>query len=115
MAFDRRYLWHSLGTVLLQQRQLSQSLSAFQEGLARRPCSSQLLLGAAIVHGQMGHFEDGRQYFLRAVQADPSHAHAWQAWGVMEARLVLEPPSTELPRPSTELPRPSTELPLTCH
>jgi len=84
---DPSYLWHSLGSVLLQQRQLPAALHAFEEGLSRRPSSSQLLLGAAIVHGQLGHHEKGRQMFLQAIQADPSHAHAWQAWGVMEARL----------------------------
>ena len=26
-------------------------------------------------------------YFLRAVQAEHTHANAWHAWGVMEARL----------------------------
>eukprot|EP00900_Chrysochromulina_parva_P012275 jgi/Chrpa1/21048/Chrysochromulina_OHIO_Genome00009061-RA len=84
---DPSYLWHSLGSVLLQQRRLPEALAAFENGLSRRPCSSLLLLGVAIVHGQMGAFDEGRSFFLRAVQADPSHAHAWQAWGVMEARL----------------------------
>ena len=73
---DPSYLWHSLGSVLLQQRQLPAALRAFEEGLSRRPSSSQLLLGAAIVHGQLGHHEKGRQMFLQAIQAEPSHAHA---------------------------------------
>ena len=51
---DASYLWHSLGSVLLQQRQLPRALEAFTEGLSRTPSSSQLLLGAAIVHSQQG-------------------------------------------------------------
>jgi len=84
---DTSYLWHALGSVLLQQRQLAAALEAFEEGLQRTPASSQLLLGVAIVHSQLGHFERARAMFLRSVQADASHAHAWQAWGVMEARM----------------------------
>ena len=84
---DTSYLWHSLGSVLLQQRQLPRALDAFKEGLRRNPSSSQLLLGAAIVHSQQGQFEQARGTFLKSVQADASHAHAWQAWGVMEARM----------------------------
>ena len=84
---DTSYLWHSLGSVLLQQRQLSRAADAFNEGLRRNPASSQLILGAAIVHAQKGDSDAARGQFLRAVQADSSHAQAWHHWGVMEARL----------------------------
>ncbi len=84
---DSCFLWHSLGSVLLQYRRLDRALAAFDEGLKRRPSSSRLLLGAAIARSQLGRHEDARGLFLRSVQSDPAHAHAWQAWGVMESRL----------------------------
>lgn len=83
---DSSFLWHSLGMVRTQQRNLGEAVAAFERGLRRRPSSSQLRLGMAIAYGAMGKGEEARPLFLMAVQADPSHAHAWQAWGVMEAR-----------------------------
>lgn len=84
---DPSFLWHSLGSVRLAQRRLGPAVEAFEEGLRRSPSSSRLRLGVAIGHGAQGQHEKARGLFLLAVQADPAHAHAWQAWGVMESRL----------------------------
>ena len=53
---------------------------------------------------ELGKQAEARGHFKRAVQADEKHAHAWQAWGVMESRagnpaLARTPPPN--PRPSS--------------
>ena len=59
---------------------------------------------------ELGKQAEARGHFKQAVQADEKHAHAWQAWGVMESRagnpalartplLTLAPPPNPNPSP----------------
>mmetsp|Transcript_39769 Transcript_39769/g.52430 ORF Transcript_39769/g.52430 Transcript_39769/m.52430 type:complete len:840 (+) Transcript_39769:86-2605(+) len=84
---DVSFLYHSWGMLELNSHRLSEAFEIFGEGIQRYPHNSQLLLGAALAHIQLGCIEEARVYFRRSVQANKKHAHAYQAWGVLEARL----------------------------
>jgi tetratricopeptide (TPR) repeat protein len=86
-AQDRAFACHALGHARLRQRRLGDAQAAFTAGLALCPDSSQLLLGLALTHAHQRDHEAARVLFRKAVRVDPRHAHAWRAWGVMEARL----------------------------
>ena len=82
------FLLHSLGMLELSRRNTTAALAVFEQGLHRYPRSSQIALGAALAHSRAPNATDAaRALFARAAESDPQHAHAWQAWGVFEARL----------------------------
>lgn len=90
-AEDTAFIWHSWGMLELAQKRVMASRDVFARALQRYPRNSQLLVGAALAAaaraGQQSAPTDGaRALFKRAVAADPTHAHAWQAWAVYELR-----------------------------
>jgi len=90
---ENSYVWHSLGMIELRDFHNSGSArDVFVEALKRYPRNSQLLVGAGLAYsigspGKPPSIERARDYFKRAVIADTSHAHAWQAWAVFELRM----------------------------
>ena len=88
-TFDElAYLWHSLGAVRDRLGQPAEARHAYESGLRFAANSSLLLLGAARSYERDGEVDRARLHYLRAVRADGDHAHAWHAWGQMEARLT---------------------------
>lgn len=86
-AEDTAFIWHSWGTLELSQRRVCDARDVFARALQRYPRNSRLLVGAALAAGSTGGDGSGaRALFKRAVAADPTHAHAWQAWAVFELR-----------------------------
>jgi tetratricopeptide (TPR) repeat protein len=88
---DTSFIWHSWGMLELRLRKPSTARGVFQDALSRYPRNSRVLLGAALAHcpagpGVLADERAARALFKRAVAADPTHAHAWQAWGVFELR-----------------------------
>eukprot|EP00178_Gracilaria_changii_P003659 TRINITY_DN1549_c0_g1_i1.p1 TRINITY_DN1549_c0_g1~~TRINITY_DN1549_c0_g1_i1.p1 ORF type:complete len:1156 (-),score=158.64 TRINITY_DN1549_c0_g1_i1:231-3698(-) len=88
---DTSFIWHSWGMLELQQRQVREARRVFLDALKRYPRNSRVLVGAALAHAAScprTHSEEQQavEFFKRAVAADPTHAHAWQAWGVFELR-----------------------------
>ncbi len=83
---DASFLFHSLGMLEIHGRHLPSARKYFAKGLHHYPRNSQLLLGAALTEVQIGELGKGREFFQASVNADKYHAHAWQAWGVMEQR-----------------------------
>ncbi|CAN8068532.1 unnamed protein product [Agarophyton chilense] len=88
---DTSFIWHSLGMLELQQRQVRVARRVFHDALKRYPRNSRVLVGAALAHAAScsrthAEEEEAVEFFKRAVGADPTHAHAWQAWGVFELR-----------------------------
>ncbi len=83
---DASFLFHSLGMLEMHGRHLPSARRSFAEGLHHYPRNSQLLLGAALTEVQLGELGKAREFFQASVNADRYHAHAWQAWGVMEQR-----------------------------
>lgn len=88
---DTSFVWHSWGMMELSERSVLDARTIFAEALKRYPCSSQLLLGAAMAEA-MGRYRSrsielrARELFKQAVAANPTHAQAWQTWGVFELR-----------------------------
>jgi tetratricopeptide (TPR) repeat protein len=80
------FLSHTLGMLELNSNRPLDAFKIFMDGLDRCGNSSQLLLGAALCEMRMGKDEGARGFFERSVVADNKHAHAWQAWGVMETK-----------------------------
>lgn len=80
------FLSHTLGMLELNSHRPSDALGIFTDGLERCGNSSQLLLGAALSEMRLGKDEAARRFFERSIIADPKHAQAWQAWGVMETK-----------------------------
>lgn len=80
------FLTHTLGMLELNRNRPTDSIKVFQEGIDRYGNSSQLLLGAALCQIKLGNEEKARELFELSVLNDERHAHAWQAWGVMEMR-----------------------------
>ncbi|OEU08376.1 TPR-like protein [Fragilariopsis cylindrus CCMP1102] len=80
------FLSHTLGMLELNSNRPLDAFGIFMDGLDRCGNSSQLLLGAALCEMRMGKDEGARGFFERSVVADNKHAHAWQAWGVMETK-----------------------------
>jgi tetratricopeptide (TPR) repeat protein len=85
-AEDVSFLSHSLGALELHAHNATAARAAFAAGLLRCPNNSPLLLGAALAEVKLGCLTEARAFFRQAVRADKAHAHAWQAWGVLEAR-----------------------------
>jgi tetratricopeptide (TPR) repeat protein len=85
-AEDVSFLSHSLGALELHAHNATAARAAFAAGLLRCPNNSPLLLGAALAEVKLGCLAEARAFFRQAVRADKAHAHAWQAWGVLEAR-----------------------------
>lgn len=88
---DTAFIWHSWGMLELSQQRITDARRVFSDALKRYPRNSRVLVGAALAaaaSGQRirGDEQKARDFFKRAVAADPSHAHAWQAWGVFELR-----------------------------
>lgn len=81
------FLAHTLGMLELNSQRVAQAKKVFAHGIQRHASeSSQLLLGAALCEVGLGDENAARRLFEQAVNADRKHAHAWQAWGVMEMR-----------------------------
>lgn len=84
------FCYHSLGMSLLNAEHgvVNATVAArvFAEGLQRYPASSQLLLGAALAEVKRNHVGAARDFFRQSAAKDKHHAHAWQAWAVMETR-----------------------------
>lgn len=80
------FLTHTLGMLELNSNNPKDALEVFSDGLERYGNYSQLLLGAALCEVRLGNVEKARLLFEKSVLHDETHAHAWQAWGVMEMR-----------------------------
>ena len=80
------FLVHTLGMLELKSGQIVNAKDVFDHGIEHYGNSSQLLLGAALCAVKLGQQESARHLFKRSITADKRHAHAWQAWGVMELR-----------------------------
>lgn len=88
---DTAFIWHSWGMLELGQKRALEARKVFNDALKRYPRNSRVLVGAALAASASSahtHADEStaRDYFKRAVAADPTHAHAWQAWGVFELR-----------------------------
>lgn len=90
---DTAFIWHSWGMVELSRRRVTAARAVFASALRRYPRNSRLLVGAALAAAAAGpgasepaQTGKARDWFKRAVAADPTHAHAWQAWAVFELR-----------------------------
>ena len=88
---DTVFIWHSWGMLELADKQILEARNVFKSALKRYPRNSRLLVGAAMAYaGSCPTVRADeircREYFRRAIGADPTHAHAWQAWGVFELR-----------------------------
>jgi tetratricopeptide (TPR) repeat protein len=81
-----RFLSHTLGMLELNSNHPIDALAVFKDGIARFGNSSRLLLGAALCEVKLGNEGSARILFEKSVKSDERHAHAWQAWGVMEMR-----------------------------
>jgi tetratricopeptide (TPR) repeat protein len=80
------FLTHTLGMLELNRNDPASALGTFVEGIRRYGNSSRLLLGAALCEVKLGNQDKARMLFEQSVLNDDRHAHAWQAWGVMEMR-----------------------------
>eukprot|EP00172_Hildenbrandia_rubra_P003979 Plantae.Rhodophyta-Hildenbrandia_rubra.ctg7224.p1 GENE.Plantae.Rhodophyta-Hildenbrandia_rubra.ctg7224~~Plantae.Rhodophyta-Hildenbrandia_rubra.ctg7224.p1 ORF type:complete len:811 (+),score=138.13 Plantae.Rhodophyta-Hildenbrandia_rubra.ctg7224:2456-4888(+) len=88
---DTSFVWHSWGMLELGERDPLAARSVFNQAVRRYPRNSRILVGhaLALAFADVGILSDdggARLSFKRAVAADPTHAHAWQAWGVFERR-----------------------------
>jgi tetratricopeptide (TPR) repeat protein len=88
---DTAFIWHSWGMLELGRRCPLEARRVFLDALKRYPRNSRVLVGAALAHAAAfanvpSDEHVARDYFKRAVAADPAHAHAWQTWGVFELR-----------------------------
>lgn len=91
---DTSFVWHSWGMMELGERCVEEARRIFGEGVKRYPRNSHLLVGSAMAEAMCslsatGGFCDvtsARELFKKAVAADPTHAHAWQTWGMFELR-----------------------------
>jgi tetratricopeptide (TPR) repeat protein len=83
---DVSFLLHSLGMLELDQHNLARAMEVFQMGVDRYPKNSQLSLGAAMTCVRLGMVHEARNFFRRSLENDRKHAHAWQAWALMEKR-----------------------------
>lgn len=88
---DTAFVWHSWGTLELTQKNILEARRVFEDALMRYPRNSRMLVGAALAEAASWHRTGAneraaRDFFKRAVAADPTHAHAWQTWGVFELR-----------------------------
>lgn len=88
---DTSFIWHSWGMLELQQHQVLEARAVFHDALKRYPRNSRVLVGAALAQAAScsrtrAEEDEAVALFERAVGADPTHAHAWQAWGVFELR-----------------------------
>ncbi|GJD05725.1 PsbB mRNA maturation factor Mbb1, chloroplastic [Galdieria sulphuraria] len=96
---DNSFVWHSLGYLELLQRNYKEAIHSFEQGISRYPRNSLLYLGLALCYVAILKEPDWvaksnqagtqlpfsiRRNFEEAIQCDPFHAHAWQAWGVFE-------------------------------
>ena len=87
-AGDTSFVWHSWGMLELSRKQVGAARDVFAAALKRYPRNSRLLVGAALSAAESRVNEnEARAFFKRAVAADPTHAHAWQAWAVFELRF----------------------------
>lgn len=88
---DTAFVWHSWGMLEIAEKNVPEARKVFQDAMKRYPRNSRILVGAAIAWSAscqkaMTDEARARDLFKRAVAADPTHAHAWQAWGVFELR-----------------------------
>lgn len=88
---DTSFIWHSWGMLELSQRNIVEARRVFDNAKKRYPRNSRVLVGAALSQAASSSITraddlQARDLFKHAVAADPTHAHAWQAWGVFELR-----------------------------
>lgn len=88
---DTVFVWHSWGVLELRQNEVESARKVFREAIKRYPRNSQILVGAALSEaascpGTCANESRAREFFKEAVVADPTHAHAWQTWGMLEQR-----------------------------
>lgn len=88
---DTSFVWHSWGMLELGEGEVDNARRVFLNGIKRYPRSSQMLVGAALGFAASGKNVStdecqARDYFKKAVAADPTHAQAWQTWGIFELR-----------------------------
>ncbi|CDF32431.1 TPR repeat-containing protein [Chondrus crispus] len=92
---DTSFIWHSWGMLELTEKRVIEARQLFKNALKRYPRNSRVLVGAALAEAAscpqyIADKNSARDFFKRAVAADPTHAHAWQAWGVFELRSGRE-------------------------
>ncbi|EED89168.1 predicted protein [Thalassiosira pseudonana CCMP1335] len=81
------FLAHTLAMIELNcNNNAKAAKEILNQGLWHRRSSSPLLLGKALVESRLGNEYGARDMFEQAIKADPDHAQAWQAFGVMEMR-----------------------------
>ena len=81
------FLLHSLGMLLLDDRDWPGAQEVFRRGVKLFPAHSHMLLGMALVMMRTGDHRAARKYFRQSVDADSMHLHAWQSWAVAEKQL----------------------------
>ena len=72
------FLLHSLGMLEMDGQRIEEAKRVFSTGVSLFPRHSQMLLGLALACGKLGQLGVARQHYRASVDADPSHAHAWQ-------------------------------------
>eukprot|EP00177_Eucheuma_denticulatum_P006244 GFKZ01011386.1.p1 GENE.GFKZ01011386.1~~GFKZ01011386.1.p1 ORF type:complete len:872 (+),score=119.49 GFKZ01011386.1:84-2618(+) len=92
---DTSFIWHTWGMLEVAEKNVKDARRVFRDALKRYPQNSRILVGAALAEAASCHRTGAdetaaRDLFKRAVVADPTHAHAWQAWGVFELRRGRE-------------------------
>ncbi|GMH46294.1 hypothetical protein TrRE_jg754, partial [Triparma retinervis] len=83
------FLRHTLGMLYLKEGSVVKAKKVFEEGMGEGvegKSSSRLELGAALCAVRLGDEELARVYFDKSITSDPLHAHAWQAWSIMEIK-----------------------------
>lgn len=88
---DTSFIWHSWGMMELSGRAVANAREVFDGAMKRYPRNSRVLVGAALAAAASSRTvrsdeNRARALFKQAVAADPTHAHAWQTWGVFELR-----------------------------
>lgn len=92
---DTAFIWHTWGMLELSEKCIVDARRVFENALKLYPRNSRLLVGAALAAAascRETRTDDiaARDLFKRSVVADPTHAHAWQTWGVFELRCGKE-------------------------
>ncbi|GMI22132.1 hypothetical protein TrCOL_g12458 [Triparma columacea] len=83
------FLRHTLGMLYLKEGSVVKAQTTFTSGIVPGVSgsrASRLLLGAALCASRLGDLELARSNFDKAVQEDGKHAHAYQAWSIMEIK-----------------------------
>jgi hypothetical protein len=75
----------------LKEGDVVKAKKVFEDGLVEGggdEYSSRIELGAALCSVRLGDEENARAHFDRSITSDHSHAHAWQAWSIMEIKAA---------------------------